>query len=498
MNAADRSPSALGDPQVLVIFGATGDLARRNLFPGLFRLFQAGLLPRDFRIIGSGRHAPESGEAFRGRLGEAVREFAGEVFDGRRWAEFAAHIGFVASSTDDGEELAAAVRDARREVGERGRLLVYLSVPPSIAEPMVGMLGETGIADDASLVMEKPFGTDLASARSLDAAIAAIVPEERVFRIDHFLGLEAVRTLLALRFGNGIFESFWNRDHIASVIIDVPEDLGLEGRAGFMESTGTFRDMVTTHLCQVLGVVAIEPPARLAADALRAEKLRVFRALRPFDPAETVFGQFEGYRAEEGVAADSTVETFVALTAWVDNWRWRGVPFLLRTGKALGGSERLLTVSFREPPLALFGEAAGAAPGGAAGQASREGAGREPGPERPAELSLELSDQPVARLRLGVKRPGAELRLGRGDLTFRAAEGFADDEPLEAYQKLLLDALRGDQTLFTGAAEIERLWEVCEPVLREPPDPLPYARGSWGPEAAQRLAGRRGWAVPDA
>ncbi|WP_097233507.1 glucose-6-phosphate dehydrogenase [Streptomyces zhaozhouensis] len=486
VHSSSASPAAVRDPRVLVIFGATGDLARRNLFPGLFRLFRAGLLPDDLRIIGSGRRARGDVQDFRDRLGEGVREFAGEVYDAGRWAEFAARVDYVAATTEDGSELAEALRRARREAGERARPLLYLSVPPSIAEEMVRMIGRTGMADGASLIMEKPFGTDLASARALDATIAAYVPEERVFRIDHFLGLEAVRTLLALRFGNGIFESFWNREHVASVVIDVPEALGLEGRAAFMESTGTFRDMVSTHLCQMLGVAAIEPPARLDADGLRAQRLSLFRALRPLDPAETVFGQFDGYRQEEGVADDSTVETFVALRAWVDNWRWRGVPFLLRTGKALGSSERLLTVRFRAAPLALFDGGRGAP------------RADERGGDRPDALSLELSDRPLLRLRLGAKRPGAALDVAPGDLTFRPDEAFPDDEPLEAYEKLLLDALRGDQTLFTGAAEIERLWEVCQPVLDAPPEPLPYARGSWGPRAALDLAAPDGWAVPDA
>ncbi|GAA3872895.1 glucose-6-phosphate dehydrogenase [Streptomyces sedi] len=495
-HSSSASRTAVRDPRVLVIFGATGDLARRNLFPGLFRLFRAGLLPDDLRIIGSGRRARGDLQHFRDHLGEGAREFASEVFDARRWAEFAARIDFVAATTEDGSQLAEALRRAREEAGERAHPLLYLSVPPSIAEEMVRMVGRTGMADGASLIMEKPFGTDLASARRLDATIAEFVPEERVFRIDHFLGLEAVRTLLALRFGNGIFESFWNRDHVASVVIDVPEALGLEGRAAFMESTGTFRDMVSTHLCQMLGVAAIEPPARLDAEGLRARRLALFRSLRPLDPAETVFGQFDGYRDEEGVADDSTVETFVALRAWVDNWRWRGVPFLLRTGKAMGSSERLLTVRFREAPLALF-----AGGRGGRGERSSEGRGARPDDlpdELPDELSLELSDRPLLRLRLGAKRPGAELRVARGDLTFRPDIAFPDDEPLEAYEKLLLDALSGDQTLFTGAAEIERLWEVCQPVLDDPPGPLPYARGSWGPRAALDLAAPDGWAVRDA
>ncbi|UED88765.1 glucose-6-phosphate dehydrogenase [Streptomyces profundus] len=466
----------------MVIFGATGDLARRNLFPGLFRLHRAGLLPDDFQVIGSGRHSPGTDEEFRDALGASVREHAGEVFDRRHWDEFARHIRFVISSTDDAAELATAVRHAQEEAGERGRTLLYLSVPPSIAEAMVRMLGDSGIARAASLIMEKPFGRDLASARSLDATIARSVPEERVFRIDHFLGLEAVRNLLALRFASDVFAPLWNRDHISSVQIDVPEEIGLEGRAGFMESTGTFRDMVSTHLCQLLGVVAIEPPARIAADELRAEKLRVYRALRPFDPAETVFGQFEGYRDEEGVADDSRVETFVALRAWVDNWRWQGVPFLLRTGKALGGSRWRVTLGFREPPLSIFDRAAPSGPA--------------EGPERPDELSLELSDTPTATLHVRAKVPGADPLVGRGGFVLRVQDAFPDAQPLGAYEKLLLDALRGDQTLFTGAAEIERLWEVCDPVLSDPPEPLPYAPGSWGPPAALRLPGGPGWAVP--
>ncbi|WP_062213511.1 glucose-6-phosphate dehydrogenase [Streptomyces sp. NBRC 109706] len=483
MTPADHPTAALGDPQLLVIFGATGDLARRNLFPGLFRLHLAGLLPDDFRVIGSGRHSPGTDEEFRDDLGAAVRTHAGEIYDEARWNAFARHIGFVVSSADDAAELATAVRHAQREAGDRCRTLLYLSVPPSIAEAMVRMLGDSGIAEGASLIMEKPFGRDLASARSLDATIAGIVPEERVFRIDHFLGLEAVRGLLALRFAGGVLAPLWNRDHIASVQIDVPEEIGLEGRAGFMESTGTFRDMVSTHLCQLLGIVAIEPPARIAADELRAEKLKVYRALRPFDPAETVFGQFEGYRDEDGVADDSRVETFVALRAWVDNWRWQGVPFLLRTGKALGGSRWTVTIAFREPPLTLF-------------ERAPEDPDRPTDADRPDELSLELSDTPTATLYVRAKAPGAELRVGRAAFTLRLDDAFPDAEPLEAYEKLLLDALRGDQTLFTGSAEIERLWEVCDPVLRDPPEPLPYPAGSWGPPAALELPGPPGWAVP--
>ncbi|MDT0270185.1 glucose-6-phosphate dehydrogenase [Streptomyces sp. DSM 44915] len=479
MTAASSAPL---DPQVLVVLGATGDLARREIFPGLFRLFRDGLLPEDFRVVGSGRHSPGDDAAFRDQLADAVGRFTEGTVEPAAWQAFARRIGFAVSSAEDGTELAAAVRRARAELGERAGVLVHLSVPPAVAEDMVRMLGATGIADDARLVLEKPFGTNLASARSLDATLAELAPEERVFRIDHFLAEEAVRNLLALRFAGGPLTSAWHRDQVAYVRIDVPEELGLEGRAGFLESTGTFRDMVVTHLCQVLGLVAMAPPARLSAAELRAEKLRVFRALRPLDPAETVFGQFDGYRDEDGVAADSTVETFVAVRAWVDDWRWRGVPFLLRTGKAMRASRRVISLGFREPPVALFDD-----PTGAAAPAGRG----------PMELSLELSARPEVSLRLPVKRPGFGFELAPARLALRTADLFGDGEPLPAYAKLLADAMRGDQTLFTGAAEVERLWEVCDPVLRNPPAPSGYPRGSWGPAAADRLAGAIGWAVPE-
>ncbi|MBW8485414.1 glucose-6-phosphate dehydrogenase [Actinomadura parmotrematis] len=462
-------------PQLIVIFGATGDLARRMLFPGLYRLARAGMMPADFRVIGSGRRSPGTDEEFRERIAGGVREFAADHYDDDAWRDFAGRLSFTPSSADDGADLAEAVREAREELGEGTRTLLYLSVPPNAAQAMIGMLDATGLAADAALVMEKPFGEDLASARELDAAVARAVPEERVFRIDHFLGKEAVRNLLVLRFANGLLETVWNRDHIAYVQIDVPEEIDIQGRASFMESTGTFRDMVSTHLSQILGFVALEPPVRITAEDLRAEKLKVYRALRPIDPADVVFGQYEGYREEDGVAADSQVETFVALRAWVDNWRWQGVPFLLRTGKAMAATGHRVTIGFRRPPSALFG------------------AGVFDGDARPDELVVELGDRPELSLDIRVKEAGAGLRLHRRGLRYAPSEDGAAD----AYEKLLLDAMRGDQTLFTGAAEIERLWEVCEPVLQDRPATRAYPKGSWGPEEALRLAGPRGWALAD-
>ena len=231
---------------------------------------------------------------------------------------------------------------------------IYLSVPPGAMKSMVQMLGSTGIAERCSLVVEKPFGHDLESARELNAALHEVLPEDSIYRIDHFLGKEAAQNILALRFANGLFEPIWNRDHINYVQIDVPEQLGIEGRAGFYEETGAFRDMVVTHLLQILGLVALEPPSRIDPDSLHIERTKLFEAVRPIDPERVVFGQYEGYREEEGVAEDSRSETFVALEVSVDSWRWSGIPFYLRTGKALAASRRTVTIGFTNAPLRLF------------------------------------------------------------------------------------------------------------------------------------------------
>ncbi|MYS22283.1 glucose-6-phosphate 1-dehydrogenase [Streptomyces sp. DvalAA-14] len=479
MTSAVRTLAAPSNPQVLVLFGATGDLARRKLFPGLYKLYRAGSLPDRFTVIGSGRHSPGTDEEFHERLAAGVRSFAPDAFDPKVWAGFAEHVTFQTSSAQDGTALAATVRQAQQDAGGDVRTLIYMSVPPGSMKPMIQMLGATGIAADASLIMEKPFGSDEASARALNEAVHRVVPEERVFRIDHFLGKEAAQNILALRFANGLFEPAWNRDHIAYVQIDVPEKIGIEGRAAFMEGTGTFRDMVSTHLCQILGFVALEPPVRIAPKELRAEKYKLYQSLRPFDPKEVVFGQYEGYRDEEGVDPRSTVETFVAARAWIDNWRWQGVPFLLRTGKSMGQTRRVVTIGFRNPPETLFGSATSDA-------------------VEPNELVLELTDEPEMAVVLRAKKPGPELLLADARLELKFETAFPGVQPLEAYEKLLLDAMHGDQTLFTGAEEIERLWQVCDPVQRDRPEPLPYAVGSWGPKEALRLAGERGWRLPEA
>ena len=281
--------------RVLVIFGATGDLAKRKLFPGFFHLFREGLMPEDFRIIGSGRHSPGSDDSFRQEVNEALQQHGRGELD-EHWGDFAARLSFVVSSAEDGAELAQAVTDAEAEIGAEGERLVYLSVPPGAMQDMVRMLGVSGIAENCSLVVEKPFGHDEASAKELNATLHEVLAEESIYRIDHFLGKEAAQGILALRFANGMFEPVWNRDHVAYVQIDVPEELDIQGRSGFYEQTGAFRDMVVTHLLQILGIVALEPPSRIDAEGLHLERTKLFDAIRPLDRERVVFGQYDGYR----------------------------------------------------------------------------------------------------------------------------------------------------------------------------------------------------------
>jgi glucose-6-phosphate 1-dehydrogenase len=464
--------------RVLVLFGATGDLAARKLYPGFYRLFCAGMMPEDFRIIGSGRHSPGSDEDFRAQIRQALdRQGTDGLKDG--WEDFAERLSFVTSSAEDGGDLARAVQEAEHEVDAEGQRLVYLSVPPDAAQAMVRMLGETGIAQRCALVMEKPFGYDLESARDLNAVLHEVVEESAIYRIDHFLGKEAAQNILALRFANGLLEPIWTRDHVSYVQIDVPETLDIQGRSNFYEQTGAFRDMVVTHLLQILGIVALEPPARIKADSLHIERTKLFDAVRPLDPERVIFGQYEGYRDEDGVADDSRVETFVALEVRIDNWRWSGVPFYLRTGKALAESRRTVTIGFSEAPLRMFADHG------------------TPVARRPSELVFELSDDPKVWFELQAKIPGPTISLGTAALTLDLAEAFRDSSGLEAYERLLYDVMMGDHLLFTRSEQIERLWEVSAPVLDGLPGPLPYEKGSWGPQAAVDLPAAPSWRLPE-
>ena len=327
------APAPRPGPHTIVLFGATGDLARRKLLPGLLRLTESGLMPDEWRIVATS--LDEIGdEDFRGLAREACEHFARRAVEDETWERFAERITYVDQAAGP-DGLASAVGSAEAALPDGSRRLHYLSVPPRAATAVVQMLGAAGLAERARVIMEKPFGTDLESARALNAAVHEVFAEDDVCRIDHFLGKEAAQTILALRFANGLFEPIWNRDHIDHVQIDVPETLEVGSRAGFYEDTGAYRDMVVTHLFQILAFVAMEPPSALEPRAITEEKNKVFRSLQPIDPARVVRGQYAGYREEPGVAPESQTETLVALRAEIDNWRWSGVPFLLRTGKRM-------------------------------------------------------------------------------------------------------------------------------------------------------------------
>lgn len=327
MATPPRPGGPIPDDHVIVISGATGDLARRKLLPGLYHLSRAGLLPDRYRIIGSApAEVALDDDAFREHAHEAVTEFGRTKPEGREWQDFESRLTFAAADPEDPGPLLAAVQEAEQAIGGRPGLLHHLAVPPQACASVVRTLGACGLAQNARVIVEKPFGTDLASARALNQAIHTVFDESRVFRIDHFLGKESVDNILALRFANGLLEPVWNRDHISHVQIDVPEHIDIQGRAHFFEGTGTFRDMIVTHLFQLLGFIAMEPPATLDANSLRAEKDKVFRSMRPLDPTRVVRGQYEGYRGEPGVDPASDTETLAALRLEIDNWRWAASP----------------------------------------------------------------------------------------------------------------------------------------------------------------------------
>ena len=377
---------------------------------------------------------------------------------------------------DDG--LAAALQEAEASIGHDPGRLYHLSVPPSAAIDVIRVLGEAGLAERARVIMEKPFGTDLASARRLNAAIHEVFTEQQIFRIDHFLGKEAAQNILALRFANGLFEPIWNRNHIDHIQIDVPETLAVGARGSFYEQTGAFRDMVVTHLFQVLAFVAMEPPTALAPLPISEEKVKVFRSLRPLDPSKVVRGQYDGYRSEPGVAADSRTETFIALECHIDSWRWSGVPFYLRTGKRMAEGARIISIAFREPPQSMFP------------------AGSKVGDFGPDHLTFDLDESSRLSLSFYGKRPGPDLTLEKVSMQFSLDEVHQEGDTLEAYERLIRDAMRGDHTLFATAAGIERLWEVAAPLIEHPPEVVPYAPGSWGPGQVRELIAPRHWRLP--
>jgi glucose-6-phosphate 1-dehydrogenase len=463
---------------VIVVFGATGDLAKRKLLPGAYHLAVAGLLPEQYRIIGSApANSAMSDEEFRQHAKDAVQEFGSSKPSGADWDNFAANLSFAAADPGASGSLVAAVQGAEEAIGGSVRRLFHLAIPPVAFGSVVKELGDSGLATQLSrVIIEKPFGTDLVSARALNNTVHSVFSEDQVFRIDHFLGKESVDNILAFRFANGLFEPVWNRDHLRYVQIDVPETLTVEDRGSFYDATGAYRDMVVTHLFQVLGFIAMEPPTCLDAKELRDEKSKVFDSLKPIDIRHVVRGQYDGYLSTPGVAPKSDTETMVAVRAEVDNWRWHGVPFFLRSGKAMAESRQVITLGFHEPVMRMFHVHQGTVPTG-----------------RANEIVIDFADPGSITIQFLAKEPGAEITLESAAMTFSYANSFNAANALEGYERLILEAMLGNQSLFTRADGIERVWEISSPLLQSPPPVKPYAPGSWGPAEVNDLISPYHW-----
>src|ERR1700734_3280980 len=462
-------------PQVVTLMGATGDLSHRKLLPGLFHLVSAGFIPA-CRIIGVSLENLDS-DGFREQARRAVAEFSTRKVNEADWNAFSQNLSYV-PLTAGPAALKAAVAEAERSLGQESRRLHYLSIPPNAALSAVRLLSDAGLTARSRVVMEKPFGTDLASAKALNAKLHEVFNEDQIFRIDHFLGKEPAQNILAFRFANGLFEPIWNRNFIDHVQIDVPETLGLGKRAGFYEQTGAYRDMVVTHLFQILAFMAMEPPTALDPAPISEEKNKVFRSMLPIEPRHVVRGQYSGYRAENGVDPESDVETFIALKCGIDNWRWAGVPFYLRTGKRLEEGQRIISIAFREPPKSMFPAGSGV------------------GAQGPDHLTFDLADASKVSLSFYGKRPGPGMRLDKQSLQFAMHDTGLLGDVLEAYERLILDSMRNDHTLFTTAEGIERLWEISVPLLEAPPPVRLYPCDSWGPKSVHQLIAPNAWRLP--
>ncbi|MFZ2242817.1 MAG: glucose-6-phosphate dehydrogenase [Gordonia amarae] len=464
-----------GHPHVVVLFGATGDLSRRKLLCGLGYLV-ASDLNADMQVVGTGLD-DMSNDEFREFARRSIEAVGARKLTPEQWATFAPRLHYVPSSAGPAA-LAAKVVECEAELGDGVRRLHYLSVPPKAAPAVISTLSEAGLIERSRVIMEKPFGEDLQSAIKLNDFLHETFAEEQIFRIDHFLGKEAAQNILALRFANGLFEPIWNRNFIGHIQIDIPESLGLDARAAFYEPTGAYKDMVVTHLFQVMAFVAMEPPTALEPMAISEEKNKVFRSLTPIKPSDVVRGQYLGYRDEPGVHPESDTETFIALRAHIDNWRWAGVPFYLRTGKRMAEGQRIISIAFKEAPKSMFPAGSGV------------------GSQGPDHLTFDLADESRVSLSFYGKRPGPGMRLDKLSMQFSTEETNRADEVLEAYERLILDAMAGDHTLFTTADGIESLWDRSIPLLTDPPLVKPYAPGSWGPNQIHQLIAPHAWRLP--
>jgi glucose-6-phosphate 1-dehydrogenase len=466
------------DPQAIIIFGASGDLTRRKLLPAFYHLFLEGRMPKGFAIVGYSRSA-YTDDQFREIARDALKEFGHHPPEGQVWESFAKRVLYVPgefSSPGAMDHVVRHLKEVDSTHGTQGNRFYYAATPTSAYPDIVHRIGEAGLAEGAKIVFEKPFGRDLATARQLNATIHEVFDESQVFRIDHYLGKETVQNILAFRFANGLFEPVWNRRYIDHVQITVSEDIGIGNRGAFFEPTGTIRDMVATHLIQLMTFLAMEPPVTFEPDRLRDETVKVLRATKPCDPESVVRGQYAGYREEPGVSDESTTETFAALRLEIQNWRWADVPFFLRTGKRLASKVSEVTLKFRKIPFNVF-------------------YGTEVDMLPRDHLTIRIQPNEGITLALNAKKPGPGLELGRVTMDFDYEREFRGAEIVDSYELLLLEAMEGDHTLFLRQDGIERAWEVLEPVLQSSGTVIPYSPGGWGPAEADALLAPRKWHV---
>ncbi|MCL4502261.1 MAG: glucose-6-phosphate dehydrogenase [Deltaproteobacteria bacterium] len=490
------------EPTVFVIFGAAGDLSWRKLIPAIYSLFVEGWLPEKFRIRGHDhRHMKDS--EFRSHLKKGVEKYARRKLNSEDWSRFAEHLTFMTAELEKPEvfeELARKLQDQDKEWQEKANHIFYLSLPPNMIEPVARELARVKLNQDRKrdrIVVEKPFGNDLPSAKSLNHNLSELFQECQIFRIDHYLGKETVQNIMAFRFANTLFEPVWNRNYIDHVQITVAEAEGVGTRGHYFDQAGTLRDMIQNHLLQILCLIAMEPPVSFDADEVRNKKADVLHAIRPINPDKVfknaVRGQYgagwmesqevDAYRTEKNVAADSVTETFAAVKLQVDNWRWQGVPFYLRTGKRLPAKISEVSIQFRPVPHQPF-------PASAIMDT------------RPNRLLIAIQPEEGLLLRFEAKYPGPSMRLAPVIMQFYYREAFKS-EPPEAYETLLLDVMLGDATLFMRADQTEAAWEIITPILESwenvrPMDFPNYQAGTWGPEAAESLlaADGRNWVMP--
>ncbi|MHB1700498.1 MAG: glucose-6-phosphate dehydrogenase [Acidobacteriaceae bacterium] len=497
---ASKKVEKIPEPCIVVIFGASGDLTKRKLLPALFHLEQSGLLPKHFAVVGVARRP--LGDSFAADMRDGIIKFGGVKEDDPKLAEFIARVQYHAMNFDDANGYSALktlLSDQDAKHGTKGNRLFYLATAPEYFADIIQHLGETGMAKPGDgdgnkgwvrTIIEKPFGHDLQSARILNDDVNKVFDENQVFRIDHYLGKETVQNILVFRFANGIFEPIWNRNYIDFVQITAAESIGIEGRGPFYEGAGALRDVVQNHVMELLSFVAMEPPISFEADAVRAEKIKVWRAIQPIPVEDTVRGQYGpgevdgekviGYRQEDRVDPESQTETFAAVRLEIENWRWAGVPFYIRAGKRLAKRATEITIQFKQPPLLLFKDH-----NGPCGEQIE-----------PNIISMRIQPDEGIALRFGAKVPGPSMNICPVNMDFSYAAAFGPSLN-NGYERLLLDAMFGDATLFAHRAGVEATWALYTPILEAwkaaPIADLPnYAAGTWGPADADALLERDG------